>query len=129
MARIMVVEDNPDNVKLFKALLAMKGHQVEWLPSGEGMLELIARWNPELVLMDIQLPGRDGFALLQEIRAAGHKDLRVVALTAHAMSGDRQKAREVGFNDYITKPIEIGAFPGQIVRALAGEPIESGDAA
>jgi CheY-like chemotaxis protein len=72
--------------------------------------------------MDIQLPGKDGFALLAEIRTSPHAALRVVALTAHAMTGDRDKARAAGFDDYITKPIDIASFPGQVARVLAGQP-------
>jgi CheY-like chemotaxis protein len=125
MARILVVEDNPDNLKLFRTLLGMKGHQVEALTSGDGMLEAINRQPPDLVLMDIQLPGRDGSALLAEIRDSPHAGLRVVALTAHAMSGDRERAKSAGFDDYITKPIDIGSFPGQVARALAGEAIDT----
>jgi len=72
--------------------------------------------------MDIQLPGKDGFALLAEIRTSPHAALRVVALTAHAMTGDRDRARAAGFDDYITKPIDIATFPDQVTRALAGQP-------
>lgn len=121
MARILIVEDNPDNMKLFRALLTLRGHEVTALPSGEGLLEALARSKPELVLMDIQLPGKDGFALLAEIRGSEWAPLRVVALTAHAMAGDGERARAAGFNDYITKPIEIAVFPGQVERALAGQ--------
>lgn len=124
MARVLIVEDNPDNMKLFRALLILKGHDVTALQSGDGMLETFDRTRPELVLMDIQLPGKDGFALLGEIRASPWSGVRVVALTAHAMSGDREKARAAGFDDYITKPIDIASFPGQVERALAGKPVE-----
>jgi CheY-like chemotaxis protein len=119
MARILIVEDNPDNMKLFRALLTMKGHTVTALPSGEGLLEALAEHLPDLVLMDIQLPGRDGFELLSEIRASPYAKLKVVALTAHAMSGDREKARDAGFDEYITKPIDIAAFPDLVARALS----------
>ena len=121
MARILIVEDNPDNMKLFRALLTLKGHEVTALQSGEGLLEALDQTRPNLVLMDIQLPGKDGFALLAEIRNSPHAASRVVALTAHAMSGDRDKARTAGFDDYITKPIDIGAFPEQVARVLAGQ--------
>lgn len=121
MARILIVEDNPDNMKLFRALLTLKGHEVTALPSGDGLQEALVQHRPDLVLMDIQLPGKDGFALLAEIRASPHAALRVVALTAHAMTGDRDKARAAGFDDYITKPIDIASFPDQVARALAGE--------
>jgi len=124
MARILIVEDNPDNMKLFRALLTLKGHDVTALQSGDGMLETFDRTRPELVLMDIQLPGKDGYALLGEIRGSPWSGVRVVALTAHAMSGDREKARAAGFDDYITKPIDIASFPGQVERALEGKPVE-----
>ena len=73
--------------------------------------------------MDIQLPGKDGFALLEEIRASPHRALRVVALTAHAMAGDRERALDAGFDGYITKPIDIRSFPDQVARALEGEQV------
>ncbi len=71
--------------------------------------------------MDIQLPGKDGFALLSEIRRSPHQALRVIALTVHAMSGDRERALGAGFDGYITKPIDIRSFPELVHRALAGE--------
>jgi two-component system, cell cycle response regulator DivK len=123
VARILVVEDSPDNMKLFRTLLALRGHEVTGLPGGEELLETIDRTDPELVLMDIQLPGRDGFTLLDEIRTSSHAVLKVLALTAHAMSGDRERAMQAGFDGYITKPIDIRAFPELVQRALAGEAV------
>jgi two-component system cell cycle response regulator DivK len=122
--RILVVEDSPDNMKLFRTVLTLKGHEVTGLPGGEGLLETIERTAPELVLMDIQLPGQDGCALLREIRQSPFSALRVVALTAHAMTGDRERALEAGFDGYITKPIDIRNFPTQVSRALTGERVE-----
>lgn len=118
MARILIVEDSPDNMKLFRTVLRLKGHEVTGLSGGDGLLQAIEQEPPDLVLMDIQLPGKDGFALLQEIRSSASSRLPVIALTAHAMSGDRERALEAGFDDYITKPIDIRAFPDQIQRAL-----------
>lgn len=123
MARILVVEDSPDNMKLFRTLLTLKGHEVTGLAGGEELLETIDRADPELVLMDIQLPGRDGFHLLDEIRKSPRAALKVLALTAHAMSGDRERAMQAGFDGYITKPIDIRAFPELVMRALAGEAV------
>jgi CheY-like chemotaxis protein len=123
VARILIVEDSPDNMKLFRTLLTLKGHEVTGLPGGEGLLDTIAGTEPELVLMDIQLPGKDGFALLAEVRASPHAELRVLALTAHAMSGDRERALQAGFDGYITKPIDIRSFPDLVKRALAGESV------
>jgi two-component system, cell cycle response regulator DivK len=122
--KILVVEDSPDNMKLFRTLLTLKGHEVTGLPGGDGLLATIERTTPELVLMDIQLPGKDGFALLQEIRDSPFSALRVVALTAHAMTGDRERALAAGFDGYITKPIDIRNFPTLIARALSGERLE-----
>jgi CheY-like chemotaxis protein len=112
-------------MKLVTTILRLKGHLVLELMDGEGMLALIAAGRPDLVLMDIQLPGKDGFALLQEIRESPTPRLRVVALTAHAMSGDRDKALEAGFDGYITKPIDVRRFPDQVARALNGEHVTS----
>ena len=125
VSKILVVEDSPDNMKLFRTLLGLKGHDVTGLSGGEGLLESIKSAPPDLVLMDIQLPGKDGFALLQEIRQSPFSGLRVVALTAHAMTGDRERALEAGFDGYITKPIDIRNFPNQVARALNGERVES----
>ena len=121
MAKILIVEDSPDNMTLFRTLLALRGHEVTGLPGGEALLETIERTSPELVLMDIQLPGKDGFALLSEIRDSPYRSLRVVALTAHAMRGDRERALGAGFDGYITKPIDIRSFPELVHQALAGE--------
>ncbi len=123
MARILVVEDNPDNMKLCRALLTLKGHEVAELTSGEGLLETIEASRPDLVLMDIQLPEADGYTLLQRIRESSWPALRVVALTAHAMAGDRDRALEAGFDGYVTKPLDVRGFPAQVERALAGETV------
>ena len=121
MAKILIVEDSSDNIKLFRTLLTLRGHEVTGMPGGEGLLEAIERTEPELVLMDIQLPGKDGFALLREIRESRYRFLRVVALTAHAMRGDRERALSAGFDGYITKPIDIRTFPELVHQALPGE--------
>ena len=120
MAKILIVEDSPDNMKLVSTLLRLKGHVLLELVDGTGMLDLIAKARPDLVLMDIQLPGKDGYALLEEIRGSPTPTLRVVALTAHAMSGDRDRALDAGFDGYITKPIDVRQFPLLVERALAG---------
>lgn len=121
MATILIVEDSPDNMKLFRTLLELKKHSVVGLGNGDGLLDAIEQSRPALVLMDIQLPGKDGFALLEEIRNSPHRALKVVALTAHAMAGDLERALAAGFDGYITKPIEIRIFPEQVSRALQGE--------
>jgi CheY-like chemotaxis protein len=121
MANILIVEDSPDNMMLFRTLLTLKGHQVTGLPGGDDLFATLATGRPDLVLMDIQMPGKDGFTLLAELRASEYHDLRVVALTAHAMAGDRERALDAGFDGYITKPIDIKRFPLQVGEALEGK--------
>lgn len=123
MAHVLIVEDSPDNMKLFRTLLTMKGHEVTGIPGGETLFATLDAATPDIVLMDIQMPDKDGYALLAEIRASAHSGLRVIALTAHAMSGDREKAMAAGFDGYITKPIDIRTFPEFVLRALAGEQV------
>jgi len=122
--KILIVEDSPDNMKLFRTLLTLKGHEVAGLSGGEGLLQALEGATPDLVLMDIQLPGKDGFALLRDIRSSPFAAVRVIALTAHAMTGDRERALEAGFDGYITKPIDVRSFPEQVHRALAGDRLE-----
>jgi two-component system cell cycle response regulator DivK len=122
--KILIVEDSPDNMKLFRTLLTLKGYEVAELPGGEGLLDAIERGTPDLVLMDIQLPGKDGFELLREIRQSPFGTMRVIALTAHAMTGDRERALQAGFDGYITKPIDVRDFPDQVQRALQGSRLD-----
>lgn len=122
MATILIVEDSPDNMKLFRTLLTLHGHDVLGLGGGEGLIQQILDTRPDMVLMDIQLPQRDGFELLQDIRREVPTPLPVVALTAHAMAGDRERAIGAGFDGYITKPIDIRAFPAQVAAALRQQP-------
>ena len=122
MATIVIVEDSPDNMKLFRTLLSLKGHEVVPLAGGERLPEALDAHRPDLVLMDIQLPGKDGFALLSEIRRSAHAGRRVIALTAHAMTGDRERALGAGFDGYITKPIDIRTFPDEVNAALGRAP-------
>jgi CheY-like chemotaxis protein len=122
VTKILIVEDSPDNMKLFRALLTMRGHVVVGLPGGDGLLETLEREQPAIVLMDIQLPGKVGFTLLGEIRDSPHRAIPVLALTAHAMSGDRERALQAGFDGYITKPIDIRSFPEQVLAALTARP-------
>jgi len=121
MAAILIVEDNPDSMKLFRAVLAARGHTVSCLPGGEGLEDAVRASAPAIVLLDIQLPGEDGFQLLERLRAAFPVLPPVVALTAHAMSGDRERALEAGFDGYLTKPIDVASF-GPTVEGLMRAP-------
>lgn len=122
MATILIVEDSPDNMKLFRTILALQGHTVLGLEGGDELVNTVLEARPDLVLMDIQLPARDGYALLQDIRREVPHRVPVVALTAHAMAGDRERALAAGFDGYITKPIDIRAFPAQVTEAMQAAP-------
>ena len=105
MRRIAVVEDNADNRLLLQAILDSLYEVVEY-ENGVDALAGLAGSVPDLVLLDISLPGMDGNEILARIRAdATLRALPVIALTAHAMTGDREKYLAAGFNDYVTKPI------------------------
>ena len=121
MASILIVEDSPDNMKLFRTLLSLKGHAITGILGGEELFATLGQMTPDLVLMDIQMPGKDGYTLVGEIRESPHRGLRVIALTANAMAGDMEKALAAGFDGYISKPIDIRQFPEQVARALEGK--------
>jgi len=119
VAKILIVEDNSDNMKLFTAVLSIRGHQVVGLPGGEQLLPTMRAEAPQVVLLDIQLPGEDGFQLLEKLHADFGTGLPpVVALTAHAMSGDREKALRAGFSGYLTKPIDVATFASSVEAFL-----------
>jgi two-component system, cell cycle response regulator DivK len=125
MATIVVVEDQPDSLKLLATLLSLRGHAVIPLPTGQGLVETMRahRPTPDLVLLDIQLPDRDGYELLEDLKAIeGDHRWKVVALTAHAMPADRDRALAAGFDGYITKPIDIRTFPTEVARYLGEGP-------
>jgi CheY-like chemotaxis protein len=103
--RIAVVEDNPDNRLLLQALLEDVYELTEY-ETGRAALDGLAGEKPDLVLLDISLPEMDGTEVLRNLRASATlRDLPVIALTAHAMAGDREKFLGAGFDDYVTKPI------------------------
>jgi CheY-like chemotaxis protein len=105
MPTIAVVEDNPDNRLLLRAILGNAYTVVEY-ENGADALNAFGRERPDLVLLDISLPGMDGLEILARIRGDdGLRTLPVIALTAHAMAGDREKYLRAGFDDYVTKPI------------------------
>lgn len=107
-ARIVVAEDNAVNAELIREFLHMRGFETIEAANGQDALDKIAAYHPEVVLLDIQMPVLDGFAVIGRIRSdPSHQHLRVIALTAYAMRGDREKALAAGFDDYVTKPIDF----------------------
>ncbi|MFA8433465.1 MAG: ATP-binding protein [Marinifilaceae bacterium] len=114
---ILLVEDNLINGKLATKMLEMVGYQVEWVKNGRQAIERIGEAPGffHLVFMDVQMPEMDGFEATQWVRQQGYK-IPIVAMTAHAMKGDREKCLEAGMDDYITKPVEREALVGMIEK-------------
>ncbi len=108
-------------MKLVRTVLAVRGHDVIGLPGGETLLEVVQDQRPDAILLDIQLPGEDGFALLEKLQRTFTRLPKVLALTAHAMSGDRERALAAGFDGYLTKPIDVRSF-ANTVEALVRHP-------
>ena len=112
--RILVVEDNPKNLKLVRDVLQHFGYEVIEATSGEDGVRLAGEASPDLILMDLQLPGIDGAEALRQIRAGRNPDVPVVAVTAFAMNDDRDRAFASGFTGYVEKPISVRALPRQV---------------
>ncbi len=119
--RILVVDDNPRNLKLAFDVLEDAGYEVVEAVNAEEAQSMIDRNLPDLILMDIALPGMDGLTLTRKIKANERtKHIRIIALTAFAMKGDDQKALAAGCDGYITKPIDIHQLPVQVAEILGG---------
>jgi two-component system cell cycle response regulator DivK len=121
--RILVVEDNLLNLKLVRDVLQVSGYEVIEAQTGEDGLRMAREHAPDLVLMDLQLPGIDGTETLRRLRESTlGKDVPVVAVTALAMAEDKERAARAGFDGYVEKPISVRALPGQIEAFLARRP-------
>jgi two-component system, cell cycle response regulator DivK len=122
-ARILVVEDNALNLKLIRDVLEFRGFDVVTARSGEEGVAVAASSAPDIVLMDLQLPGIDGYEALQRIQShPGCRDLPVVAVTAFAMKDDALRVAAAGFAGYIIKPISIRVLHEQLAQFLPGGP-------
>ncbi|MDY0040348.1 MAG: response regulator [Desulforhabdus sp.] len=109
--RILVVEDNPANLELFLDILEIGGYESFHTSQGGEAIEIAAREVPDLILLDIQLPGMDGLAVVKALRSMrATKDIKTIALTAYAMKGDREMFLEKGFDGYIAKPVAVQGF-------------------
>lgn len=119
MKRIALVEDNPDNRLLMEAIL--DGFDLDQYESGPAALAGMALKRPDLVLLDISLPGMDGIEVLARMHAdAALKDIPAIALTAHAMAGDRERFLAAGFSSYVTKPIVDEGLLFKAIEACIG---------
>jgi len=109
---VMVVEDNEKNRKLMRVVLKAKGYNVIEAETGEEALNILRNQKPDIILMDIQLPGIDGITLIKQIKATTTlKDIPIIAVTAYAMKGDEEKIMEAGCDAYVSKPINTQELP------------------
>ena len=117
---ILIVDDNAQNLKLARVVLANEGFDVQTASNAEDALQLLRTVTPRLILMDIQLPGMDGLELTRQLKAdPATRSVCVIALTAYAMKGDDEKAFAAGCDGYITKPIDVERLPVLVSSYLA----------
>ena len=120
MAKILLVEDNEMNRDMLSRRLERRGHTIVIAVDGQQGVDMAKSEAPELILLDMSLPILDGWEAAQQIKAQPEtKDIPVIALTAHAMAGDKEKALKAGCDDYDTKPVELPRLLGKIDALLA----------
>ena len=121
MAKILLVEDNEMNREMLSRRLTRRGHEIAMAVDGRQGVEMAQAGDYDLVLMDMSLPEIDGWEATRQLRAIPETaPLPIIAFTAHAMAGDRERALEAGCNDYDTKPIELDRLLGKINTVLQG---------
>jgi CheY-like chemotaxis protein len=116
---ILIVDDNPVNSKLIRVLLTGEGYEVHTAGDAEAALRVLAGLNPDLILMDVQLPGIDGLELTRRLKAdPATRGIKILGLTAYAMKGDKEKILAAGCDGYIAKPIDTRTLPQVIGHYL-----------
>ncbi len=119
--RILIVEDDPNNLKLFRDILQYKGYETLEATDGQQAVDMARACRPDLILMDIQLPVMNGIEATRRIKEdEAARDIRIVALTADVMDGDEDRMLEAGCHDYIAKPVHVTEFLKKIARYFAG---------
>jgi CheY-like chemotaxis protein len=120
---ILIVDDNPQNLKLARVLLSASGYEVRTAVDAEDALRTLDEFRPRLILMDLQLPGMDGLELTRRLKGdPSRRSIVIIALTAYAMKGDRERALSAGCDDYIAKPIDTAALPRTVAAHLRPAP-------
>lgn len=121
--KILVIEDNEQNLYLITFILEKNGNQVIQARGGHEGIELAGRFKPELIMLDIQLPVMDGYAVLRELKTNRALDsIPIVAVTSYAMAGDRESILGAGFSGYIEKPIDPETFMAKVEQYLPAAP-------
>lgn len=117
---VFYIEDNPDNRMLVKRVLTAEGYEVEVAANAATGLHIAAAGRPNIILVDINMPEVDGYAVIAQLRKMAHLTrVPIIALTANVMKGDKEKTLAAGCDGYIQKPIDIDLFPKQLARFLA----------
>lgn len=120
MTKVLYVEDNEDNVYVLKSRLTRKGYAVVIASDGAQGVSMAMTEQPDIILMDLSLPVLDGWEATRRIKAAqGTRHIPIIALTAHAMTGDKEKALAAGCDDFDTKPVDIDRLIGRIQALVA----------
>jgi CheY-like chemotaxis protein len=123
MAKILIIEDTENNRVLLTRRLKPKGHEILTAEDAERGLAMVPTESPDLILMDVGLPGMDGWSATRQLKGdPKSRQIPVIALTAHAMEGDREKAVEAGCDDYETKPIDFNRLFEKIDRLTGSRP-------
>lgn len=118
---VLVVDDNPHNLKLARVVLEAAGYDVRTAVDAEDALQQLDSYTPAAILLDLQLPGMDGLTLARRLKADPARcGIRLIALTAYAMKGDHDKALAAGCDAYMSKPIDIEALPRLVAALLTG---------
>jgi len=121
---LLVVDDNPLNLKLLRILLSSKDYDIRTSTSAEEAQEILQSFTPRLILLDIQLPGMDGLEFTRSLKLSqATRDIIILAVTAYAMKGDEEKVLAAGCNGYISKPIDTRALPAVVAKFLGNAPI------
>jgi CheY-like chemotaxis protein len=124
---VLVVDDNPANLKLLSYVLANQGYELRAAADAGEALAVLQSFRPRLILLDLQLPGIDGWELARRLKAdPAQSGVLIVAVTASAMKGDEERAIEAGCDGYITKPIDTRTLPKLVASYLASTPTSAG---
>jgi len=120
---ILIVDDNPINLKLARVLLVAEGYEVRTAQDADGAIAVLGGFHPRLILMDIQMPGMDGLELTGRLKAdPATKDILILAMTAYAMKGDDEKALAAGCDGYVPKPVDTRPLPSLVASYLRRGP-------
>lgn len=122
MKKVLVADDKASSRELIRVVLERSGYDVSEASDGREALEQARQQQPDLILLDLQMPQMDGFGVLEELKKdAAFSGKPIVALTAYAMQGDREKALEAGFTSYVTKPVNLAELRRHIASLLGGD--------